>query len=283
MKMDIERGGTGILEPNDPLFATIRKKKIYPTAIEKLFQNLNEKLGGEQDKNGKYIKFRAHALRKLFKTTCRRNITNVVVNSDKTTEIDIVNIFTGHSSDNEPIARVYEAIEDDNPDSYLRKVYTALTPYLSIKEVEIKDFKTSQYRELEDKNKALEKQLELKSVEMQRELDEQKEYYEKKLNHVENVNSALTSKLETLEDQILKINNQKNIDKIEDYITDNEIVNKYRLANRIFELYIYRILKKIQVYLWLIHISTNSYLELMKSCLMMKKGYFTIKWLIANS
>lgn len=44
--MDIERGGTGILEPNDPLFATIRKKKIYPTAIEKLFQNLNEKLGG---------------------------------------------------------------------------------------------------------------------------------------------------------------------------------------------------------------------------------------------
>lgn len=162
-----------------------------------------------------------------------------MVNSDKTTEIDIVNIFTGHSSDNEPIARVYEAIEDDNPDSYLRKVYTALTPYLSIKEVEIKDFKTSQYRELEDKNKALEKQLELKSVEMQRELDEQKEYYEKNLNHVENVNSALTSKLETLEDQILKINNQKNIDKIEDYITDNEIVNKYRLANRIFELYIY--------------------------------------------
>lgn len=238
MVNDIKKGGKGVLEPNDPLFATIHKKKIYPTAIEKLFQNLNEKLGGKKDKNGKYNKFRAHALRKLFKTTCRRNITDVVVNSDKTTEIDIVNIFTGHSSQNEPIARVYEAIEDDNHDSYIRKVYTALIPHLSIKEIEIKDFKTSQYKELEDKNKALERQLEIQSVDMQRKLDEQKEYYEKKLRHVETVNSTLNSKMESLESQILRITNEKNINTIIDYIKDNEIVNKYDLANKIIEFYL---------------------------------------------
>ena len=84
---------------------------------------------------------------------------------------------------NESNARVYEAIESDSHDSYLRKIYTALVPFLSIQEVEVKDLKTQQYKDLEEQNEALKKQLEAQAVTMQREMDEQREQYEKFHSH----------------------------------------------------------------------------------------------------
>ena len=108
------RKGRKPLEPNDPLFATSTNNELKSTAIEQLFQRINTQLGGKMDKNGKYRRFRSHSLRKLFTTTCRRNLTQVVVNSDKTSEVDIVSIFTGHVPPNESNSRVYEAIESDS-------------------------------------------------------------------------------------------------------------------------------------------------------------------------
>ena len=189
------------------------------------------------DKNGKYCRFRSHSLRKLFSTTCRRNLTQVVVNSDKTSEIDIVSIFTGHVPPNESNSKVYEAIESDSHDSYLRKTYLALSPYLSIKDIEVKDIKTQQYKDLEEQNEALRQQLEAQAVSMQREMDEQKEQYEKKIRHIESVNSALSTQVTDIQKQIDDMTNANNIARIQEYIASNELVNEYNLANKIVELY----------------------------------------------
>ena len=234
---NIKKGRNEILEPNDPLFATSTNNELKSTAIEKLFQRINKQLGDKMDKNGKYCRFRSHSLRKLFSTTCRRNLTQVVVNSDKTSEIDIVSIFTGHVPPNESNSKVYEAIESDSHDSYLRKTYLALSPYLSIKDIEVKDIKTQQYKDLEEQNEALRQQLEAQAVSMQREMDEQKEQYEKKIRHIESVNSALSTQVTDIQKQIDDMTNANNIARIQEYIASNELVNEYNLANKIVELY----------------------------------------------
>lgn len=234
---NIKKGRNEVLEPNDPLFATSTNNELKSTAIEKLFQRINKQLGDKMDKNGKYCRFRSHSLRKLFSTTCRRNLTQVVVNSDKTSEVDIVSIFTGHVPPNESNSKVYEAIESDSHDSYLRKTYLALSPYLSIKDIEVKDIKTQQYKDLEEQNEALRQQLDAQAVAMQREMDEQKEQYEKKIRHIESVNSALSTQVTDIQKQIDDMTNANNITRIQDYIADNELVNEYNLANKVIELY----------------------------------------------
>ena len=225
------------LEPNDPLFATSTNNELKSTAIEQLFQRINTQLGGKMDKNGKYRRFRSHSLRKLFTTTCRRNLTQVVVNSDKTSEVDIVSIFTGHVPPNESNSRVYEAIESDSHDSYLRKTYLALSPYLSIKEIEVKDIKTQQYKDLEEQNEALKQQLEAQAVAMQREMDEQKEQYEKKIRHIESVNSALSAQVIGIQNQIDNIANANDLTRIQDYMVNHELVEQYDLASEVINLY----------------------------------------------
>lgn len=231
------RKGRKELEPKDPLFATSTNHELKSTAIEQLFQRINKQLGGKLDKNGKYSRFRSHSLRKLFTTTCRRNLTQVVVNSDKTSEVYIVSIFTGHIPPNESNSRVYEAIESDSHDSYLRKTYLALSPFLSIKEIEVKDFKTQQYKDLEEQNEALRQQLEAQAVSMQREMDEQKEQYEKKIRHIESVNSALSAQVTGIQNQIDNIANANDLTRIQDYMVNNEFVQKYDLASEVINLY----------------------------------------------
>ena len=225
------------LEPKDPLFATSTNKELKSTAIEQMFQRVNTQLGDKMDKNGKYRRFRSHSLRKLFSTTCRRNLTQVVVNSDKTSEIDIVSIFTGHVPPNESNSRVYEAIESASHDSYLRKTYLALSPYLSIKDIEIKDIKTQQYKDLEEQNEALRQQLEAQAVSMQREMDEQKEQYEKKIRHVESVNSALSSQVLDIQNQLDNLANANDLKRIQEYISGHELVEEYNLSSIISEYY----------------------------------------------
>lgn len=237
IEYNIRKGRNEILKSDYPLFATSTNKELKSTAIEQLFQRLNKQLGDKMDKNGKYRRFRSHSLRKLFSTTCRRNITQVVVNSDKTSEVDIISIFTGHVPPNESNSKVYEAIESDSHDSYLRKTYLALSPYLSIKDIEIKDIKTQQYKDLEEQNEALKKQLEAQAVSMQREMDEQKEQYEKKIKHVESVNSALSSQVLDIQNQLDNLANANDLKRIQEYISGHELVEKYNLASTIIGYY----------------------------------------------
>lgn len=235
IEYNIRKGRNEILEPIYPLFATSTNKELKSTAIEQLFQRLNKQLGDKKDKNGKYRRFRSHSLRKLFSTTCRRNITQVVINSDKTSEVDIISIFTGHVPPNESNSKIYEAIESDSHDSYLRKTYLALSPYLSIKDIEIKDIKTQQYKDLEEQNEALKQQLEAQAVSMQREMDEQKEQYEKKIRHVESVNSALSSQVTDIQNQLDNLANANDLKRIQEYISGHELVEKYNLASTIVD------------------------------------------------
>ena len=129
-------------------------------------------MGDEKDKNGVYGKFRLQNLRKLFKTTCRRGLQQIKVNSDKTFDGDVISLFTGHITPNNPLAEVYEAVEDDSHDSYIRKIYQGLIPYLSIYPTETKAFKEQEYLEMEEKIETLEEQSKLKDVEHQRDMDE---------------------------------------------------------------------------------------------------------------
>ena len=237
IQYNIRKGRGDVLDPSEPLFATSTKKPLTSTAVEQMFQRINKKMGNKMDKNGKYGRFRSHSLRKLFSTTIRRNITQVVINSDKTSEIDIVSIFTGHVPPNESNARVYEAIESDSHDSYLRKTYTALVPYLSIQEIEVKDLKTQQYKDLEEQNEALKQQLEAQAVSMQREMDEQREQYEKKIRHVESVNSALSSHVSDIQNQLDNLANANDLKRIQEYMSKHELVEKYELASIVIGYY----------------------------------------------
>lgn len=222
---DKKKDGDGIIKPEEPLFATSTKNHLNSDSIGKMFQRINKKLGAKQDKNGKYGRFRAHSLRKLFTTTCRRNITQVVINSDKTSEIDIISIFTGHVPPNESNSKVYEAIESDSHDSYLRKTYLALVPYLSIQDVEIKDIKTQHYKDLEEQNKLLQEKLESQEVRTQRELDE-------KDNEISRLQRQLTLQGQQIEENsvtLSRITTEKTyntiLSAISDYIAENIFID----------------------------------------------------------
>ena len=147
------------VELDDPLFRSKKTGDYLNTdSIDKLFQKLNKSLKLGKDKNGIYGKFRPQNLRKLFSTTCRKNITNVIVNKDKTTEIDIVSVFTGHTPPNMNNSDVYDAVSSDSFDNYLRVTYTALLPFLSVGKVkihQITDEGTKKIKKLEKENKEL--------------------------------------------------------------------------------------------------------------------------------
>ena len=174
------------LKPDAPLFVTRTNKKMSIGSLEKMFQRINKRLGNEKDKNGIYGKFRKHSMRKLFSTTCRKNMLNITVNSDKTTEMDIVSIFTGHVPPNESNAKAYEAIPDDSEDSYLREIYFKLVPYLSIKDTEVHHINSKEVTELTEKIDILEEQNQQKDIRHQREMEEKdKEIAELKRTIVE--------------------------------------------------------------------------------------------------
>lgn len=101
--------------------------------LRRILKSLNLSLNIGRDKNGLYGKFRGHNIRKLFSTTCRRNITNVLVKGDKYSELDVVSILTGHVPPNMSNSDIYDAVDsEDGFDTYLRNIYEALIPYLTI-------------------------------------------------------------------------------------------------------------------------------------------------------
>ena len=188
-------GNTIELKPDDPLFATRTNTQMSIGSLEKMFQRINKRLGNEKDKNGIYGKFRKHSMRKLFSTTCRKNMLNITVNSDKTTEMDIVSIFTGHVPPNESNAKAYEAIPDDSEDSYLREIYFKLVPYLSIKDTEVHHVNSKEVTELTDKIEVLETQSQQKDIMHQRDMEAQATQYQKDKEEILRENAKLKEEI----------------------------------------------------------------------------------------
>lgn len=122
------------------------------SSVNRLFNRVNKELNFGYDRNGIFNKFRAHNLRKLFSTTCRRNIGKVAVDNKNMAAtfsvLDAVSIMTGHTPPNMNNSEVYDAVEDDSEDSYLRQLYTGLLPYLQPKDTpfnlkqEVEELKT---------------------------------------------------------------------------------------------------------------------------------------------
>lgn len=172
INLDERKGGDGTIGVDEALFANQRGGFLQTNSVGARFREINRKMGGERDRNGIYSKFRIHNLRTLFQTTCRRSLPQVVVKSDKTFEGDLVNIFTGHSTKDNPLAYAYEAIPNDSHDSYIRKAYEALIPFLSIQPTDVKDFKTENYKEWEEEKDAIQKRMDVQAVQHQREMEE---------------------------------------------------------------------------------------------------------------
>ena len=132
LKERIKKGYS--VESDDPLFRGLKHPHFMkPAVILRMFQRLNKELKSGKDKNGIYGKFRSHNLRKLFSTTCRRNITKINVNGDKYTDLDVISVFTGHTPPNMSNSEVYDAVDSvDGDNNYLRKIYESLIPYFRI-------------------------------------------------------------------------------------------------------------------------------------------------------
>lgn len=96
---------------------------------------------------------------------------------------------------------------------------------------------TKFWKDLEEQNEVLRKQLEAQAVSMQREMDEQKEQYEKKIRHVESVNSALSSQVLDIQNQLDNLANANDLKRIQEYISGHELVEKYNLASTIIGYY----------------------------------------------
>lgn len=216
-----ENGRGSEIGLDEPLFASQRGGFLNELSLQKQCSVINEKMGGEKDKNGLYGKFRLHNLRKLFKTTCRRNLQSITLNSDKTFDGDVISLFTGHITPNNPLADVYEAVEDDSHDSYIRKIYQALIPYLSIYPTETKAFKEQQYLEMEEKIGTLEEQSQLKDVEYQRDLDEKNREIELLRQQLEQQSQQIEQTSQTL----------TSITKEKTYNTILEAINNYVFEN----------------------------------------------------
>ena len=215
-KIELDNVKIGV---DEPLFMSQRGGFLRELSLEKQCAIINDKMGGEKDKNGVFGKFRLHNLRKLFKTTCRRNLQHITVNSDKTFDGDVISLFTGHITPNNPLAYVYEAVEDDSHNSHFRKIYQALIPYLSIYPTETKAFKEQEYIKMEEEISSLKEELKLKDIEHQRELDESK-------RELEIFKNNMGKQLKENSDQLNRIKNKTDKkyirNKIQQYFRENQ-------------------------------------------------------------
>lgn len=237
IELDIKNGGNGIIQPNEALFKSERKDNsdghLTTHAIEHQFRALNTKLGGEMQKNNVYVKFSPHNLRKLFKTTCRRNLKDVDGNSDKMFIGDIISLFTGHVSKENSMKDFYEAIPKDEGESYLRKAYMTLVESLSIRPIKLKDVSTQEYEELQAENKEIRKDYK----ELEKSMNKQKEEYEEEIKKLKGINDALSTQVNSIENRLNNIARANDITKIQEYASKHELVNKYNLMESVIKIY----------------------------------------------
>ena len=157
INLNKKKGGDGVIPTNEALFRRQRNDNgeghLAVVTVSQHFSDINIKLGGEKDKNGVYGKFIIKNLRTLFKSTCKHNLQFIEVNQEKDVYLDVVDLFTGHNDKSER-EYAYDTLPEDSFDSYLRKIYEQLMPYLAIHKTEARVFRSKEYLDMEEKLEA---------------------------------------------------------------------------------------------------------------------------------
>ena len=187
-----------LIDDKEPLFISQRRGFLNPESVGAHFSEINGRMGGEKDRNGIYGKFRIHNLRSLFQSTCRRSLSEVVIQSNKTFEGDVVNLFTGHMTKDNPLNYTYESVPLDDKDNYVRKAYESIIDYLSIQPIDVKDFKTEDYQEWEKEKDAMVQQIKVQNSNHQRDLDEKDKEIAELKKQLENQGKQLNENSEVL-------------------------------------------------------------------------------------
>jgi len=247
--LNIKNKGNGKIEPDEALFKSQRNTNegghLDVHSISYQFSTLNKKLGDKKQKNNVYGKFSSHGLRKLFKTTCRRKLPEINENADKIFIGDVVSLFTGHASKENSIDDFYVAVPKDSEDSYLRKTYQELVPYLSIRPTEVKDFSTEEYKKLQAENDEIRQNYE----ELENSMDRQKEEYEKKIRRLEALNDVLSEKVGSIENQVQNIARGNDINRLIEYANNDELVQRHNLNSDVIQIYLEEIERNPNLYL----------------------------------
>ena len=135
---------------DEPLFSTTDGGIIDPITFVQFFQRINDKEFGRNKEGERF--FKPKYLRKYFITQCNRHSGDLLK----------VRLLSGHSISS--IDRAYNEISIP----VMRRFYTTLLPYLSLQDMRVKDVKTKEYLDLEEK---LRRQ-ELENQKLKDELDE---------------------------------------------------------------------------------------------------------------
>ena len=134
----------------EPLFSTYEGNVIDNITFVQFFQRINDKEFGRTKTGDRF--FIPKHLRKYFITTCNQHSGDLLK----------VRLLSGHTISN--IDRAYNEISIP----VMRRFYTTLIPYLSLNDTRIKDVKTVEYLELEQKLK----RQELENKKLKEELDD---------------------------------------------------------------------------------------------------------------
>lgn len=194
-----------------------KNKELYAWHINKINQNIKEgKISDEDYDNHVDLipKFHPHACRKYFCTMIERHTSN---------------------------ERRYRLMEGHAPKNKLDK------SYINISKDEIKEVYDDAVIDLSvylDDNDDIEKlrddfnqQLAEERIKHEEETKNLKKEYEEKIRKLEQNNSNLNNQVNSIEDRLDQFARSKDIEKIHQYASKDELVNKYHLMKSVMQIY----------------------------------------------
>lgn len=237
INLDKKKGGNGVIPTNEALFRRQRNDDgeghLSVVTVSQHFADINVKLGGEKDKNGVYGKFIIKNLRTLFKSTCKHNLQFIEVNQMKDLYLDVVDLFMGHS-DKSSTEYAYDTLPEDSHDSYLRKVYEQLIPYLAIHNAEARVFRSKEYMDLEEQLQQKDNRIEELEYELQQKILETKAQAEQTAREVQELKARKSKdEIKTAIYDYFNENYKKNMSKEAQQSDNEELKSKWMFLPKV--------------------------------------------------
>ena len=196
-------------------FYTEKNRDLYQWNVDRIDQKLkNGELTEDREEYIKKIpKLHSHAFRKFFINTIR-----------KRGNPDLCLVLEGHKQRISTDKNYVKPTKD-----MAKEIYLKALPDLSIAPVEARIITDSRAEELEQEVKEPKRKLEEKEQENQE--------YKEEIENLKSSNNVLSTQIMDIQDQIDLITQSTNVEKVQEYIQGNEIVEKYSLSNKIIELF----------------------------------------------